>query len=464
MSVKSLEAIRRRCGDLEMTTDPAVLESHGRDWTRFRQPNPSAVAFPRSIAEVSELIRVAGEVGIALVPSGGRTGLSGGAVAAAGEVVVALDRMRRIGPFDAVDRLLTVEAGVTTGEVQARAMELGLFYPVSFAAEGSAQIGGNIATNAGGIRVLRYGTTRDRVAGLKVVDGLGRLLDLNRGLVKNASGYDLRQLMIGSEGTLGIVVEATLKLVDSPPPSRVMLLGLDSMPPILDVLRALRERLVLSACEFFSASALDLVCSARGLRRPLDVDFPSSLLVEFDLPPAQADAIDEAALQVYESATAAGWVRSGVISSSDAQAQALWSYRESISESAAPFTPYKNDLSVRLSQLPEFLERLSGLVQERFPGHTVLWYGHVGDGNLHLNILKPEGAGTADFEQRCKESSEDFYRLTQALGGSVSAEHGIGLLKRSFLHYSRSGEEIELMRGIKRVFDPLGILNPGKLL
>ena len=234
-------ALRRACPQLRLVTDAAVLESHGRDWTRFRQPSPAAVAFPDSVREVQELVAAAAAHRIPLVPSGGRTGLSGGAVAAFGEVVVSFDRMRRIVAFNPLDRTVTVEAGVVTAAVQALAREKGLYYPVSFAAEGSSQVGGNVATNAGGIRVLRYGLTREWVAGLKVVTGRGELLVCNRGLVKNASGYDLRHLLIGSEGTLGLIVEGTLRLTDPPLPSKVMLLGIASLDALMEVFAAVRE-------------------------------------------------------------------------------------------------------------------------------------------------------------------------------------------------------------------------------
>lgn len=458
-----IETLRAACPGLELSAQPDTLESHGRDWTRFRKPRPSAVAFPRTADEVCALVRAARGTGLGLVPSGGRTGLSGGAVALAGEVVVSMDRMRRIVGFDPVDRLLTVEAGVATATVQAYAREHGLFYPVSFAAEGSAQIGGTVATNAGGVRVLRYGLTRQQVAGLKAVDGRGRLLDLNRGLVKNASGYDLRHLMIGSEGTLGIIVEVTLSLIDPPPPSRVMLLGLPAMPVMPEVMQALRARLSLSACEFFSSSALERVCLARNAPPPLDSACPYYLLIEFDLPPGQEESQETLALNVFEDLSQRGRVVDGVLSQSEAQAAALWSYREGIAEAAAPHTPYKNDLSVRLSQLPAFLEALQALAERSFSGFEVLWYGHAGDGNLHLNILKPAAMSVAEFENLCKRSSAGIYELTARFGGSISAEHGIGLLKSPFLALSRSAAEIELMRGIKRVFDPDGILNPGKL-
>lgn len=464
MSTSRIDTFRAQCPGLSLSTDPGVLESHGQDWTRFRRPDPAAVAFPADNTQVSDLVRAAIATGMHLVPSGGRTGLSGGALAASGEIVVSMDRMRRILHEDPADRLLTVQAGVAIAEVQARARELGLYYPVSFAAEGSAQVGGTIATNAGGIRVLRHGMTRERVKGLKVIDGRGRLLDLNRGLVKNASGYDLRHLMIGSEGTLGIVVEATLRLTEAPPPSRVMLLALDSMPVMMTVLAKLRGSLRLSACEFFSVGALELVCRSFDLRYPLETSADGFLLVEFDVPAASEQHIEEQALAIFDEMLERGWILDGVLSTSEAQKRALWRYREAISEAAAPYTPYKNDLSVRVSKLPDFLQDLTTLAEARFAGCSLLWYGHVGDGNLHMNVLKPEGEETAAFERRCKEASEAIYRLVRAYGGSVSAEHGIGLLKRPFLGYSCSEEEIELMRGIKQVMDPHGILNPGKLL
>ena len=317
--------LKRACPDLNVVTDASVLESHGRDWTRFREPRPAAVAFPDSVSEVRQLVAAAAAEGIALVPSGGRTGLSGGAVAAEGEVVVSCDRLRRVLEFNRVDRTLTVEAGVVTATVQERARSEGLYYPVSFAAEGSSQIGGNIATNAGGIRVLRYGLTRDQVAGLKVVTGRGELLDCNRGLIKNASGYDLRHLFTGSEGTLGLIVEATLRLTDPPLPSRVMLLGVESMDALMNVFDALRTRLDLTAFEFFTDRALHHVRTAGGLPDPLGTDCPLYVIAEFDCP---GEAEEERAMGCFERCAEEGWLLDGVISQSTRQARELWRYRE----------------------------------------------------------------------------------------------------------------------------------------
>jgi FAD/FMN-containing dehydrogenase len=456
-----IATLRDACPGLDVCTESAILTSHGQDWTRFREPAPTAVVFPNSASEVCAVVAAAAHCAIELVPSGGRTGLSGGAVAANGEVVVSFDRMRAVVDFNDTDRTLTVEAGVVTSTVQELARQQGLYYPVSFASEGSSQVGGNVATNAGGIRVLKYGLTRDRVAGLKVVTGQGELLDLNRGLVKNASGYDLRHLFIGSEGTLGFIVEATLLLVDPPLPSRVMLLGIENTDALMNVFGSLRAGLELSAFEFFTDRALHHVCSAHDLAAPFTTPCPLYAITEFDCPDTQTE---DKALACFQSCTHEGWVMDGVISQSERQAAHLWRYREGISESISHFPPYKNDLSVRVSRVPEFLRRMDKLMNDLCPELEVVWYGHIGDGNLHLNILKPAGMSLTDFESQSHGISEKTYALTQEMGGSISAEHGIGCLKQPWLDYCRSPAEIAFMQGIKSTFDPAGIFNPGKLL
>jgi len=456
-----LKILKAHFPDMEISDETAILESHGLDWTRFRKPAPSAVVFPRSADEVSKLVGLAMEHRIPLVPSGGRTGLSGGAIADAGEVVVSFDRMRRIIDFNAVDRTLTVEPGVVTQAIQEYALQQNLYYPVSFAAEGSSQIGGNIATNAGGIRVLRYGLTRDWVAGLKVIDGRGELLVCNAGLVKNASGYDLRHLFIGSEGTLGLIVEATLRLTDPPPPSRVMLLAVSSIEAMMEVFRQFNDALILTAFEFLSDSAMQYVRQGHDLAAPMDAGSPFYALLEFE---CRESATEDLALQCFEHCLEQGSVLDGVISQSETQAADLWRYREGISEAITPFTPYKNDLSVRISQVPAYLEALDQRVKTEYPDFEVLWYGHIGDGNLHMNILKPASMAVEEFEHKCGRVNPEIFALTSTYHGSISAEHGIGLLKQPYLSYSRSEADIERMRGIKSVFDPMNIMNPGKLL
>ena len=442
----------------QVRRDPDGLAQWGTDWTKDRTPNPSAIVFPESNEQVVALVQLANREGFALVPSGGRTGLSGGAVAADAEVVVSFDRLNRILDFSATDRLLTCQAGVITQTLQEFAAEQGLYYPVDFASAGSSQIGGNVATNAGGIKVIRYGLTRDWVAGLRVVTGTGALLDCNRGLVKNATGYDLRQLFVGSEGTLGCIVEVDVRLAPAPAPQQVMVVGVRAFRDILQVLNAFQSEVQLSAFEFFSDLALTKVVAHRSLARPLAAETPFYALLEFD------QSAGTRAESVFAALLEDGLVSDGVLSQSLAQAADLWQLREGISESIAPFTPYKNDLSVRISDMPEFLDEVDALVQQRYPHFEVCWYGHIGDGNLHLNILKPDGMEVAEFYGHCHGVSGEIFALVAKRGGSISAEHGVGLLKRDFLEYSRGAQELQLMAALKQVFDPNQIMNPGKLL
>ena len=459
-SAGTLAALRALLPDGRVLDDPETRALYGTDWTRVYPPAPLAVAFPRSAEEVAQIVRFANEHRVPLVPSGGRTGLSGGAVASSGELVVSLRDMNRILGFSAVDRTVRVEAGAITAAVQAFAREQGLFFPIDFAAAGSAQIGGNVATNAGGVRVVRHGSMRDQVAGLRVVTGAGEILDLNRGLVKNATGYDLRHLFVGSEGTLGIVVEATLRLTDPPGPRAVLLAAVREFPRLVDLFVELRRSGPLGAYEFFSDSALSAVLAARHLAPPFAEAYPFYALAEVE---AESDSALAPALLALERGIAAGWAADAVVAREETDCRRLWQLRESISETIAPRLPYKNDLSVVVSALPEFLAAADLLVAESYPGWEVLWYGHIGDGNLHLNVLGPESVPREEFLAHCDRMTERISALVERFGGSVSAEHGVGLLKRTVLHHSRSAAEIELMRGIKKVFDPNGILNPGKI-
>ena len=459
MSDPRLDDLLQAAPDLRLKTEPADLEHYGRDWTRRWLPSPLAIALPATVEEVQAVMRWAHQHRIAVVPSGGRTGLSGGAVAANEELVLSLERMNRALDFNAVDRLLTVQAGMALETVHNTARDHGLQYPVDFAARGSCSIGGNIATNAGGIRVIRYGNTREWIAGMKVVTGTGELLDLNRGLVKNSSGYDLRHLMIASEGTLGIVVEATLRLTDPPPASNVMLLALPSFEVLMQVFSAFRERLQLEAFEFFTDRALHHVL-AHGAQKPFEEVHPYYVVTEF----ASGDEVQEAAAMVaFEACMDNGWVSDGVISQSDAQAAQLWRLREGITESLARYKPYKNDVSVRISAMPAFLQETQALLGEAYPHFDVVWFGHIGDGNLHINVLKPDGLEDAEFIVQCEQVTKLLAASLKRHEGSISAEHGIGLVKKGYLESTRSAAEIEVMRGIKRVLDPAGILNPGKL-
>lgn len=460
--VLKLEAIIKQGKILSSNnSDPETLTSYGVDWTRVYQPAPCAVVLPKTTEEVQALVLLANEHDIALVPSGGRTGLSGGAVAAKGELVIAMDLMNQILSFDANDGAVHLQAGVITETLQDFAEEQGLFYPVDFASAGSSQIGGNIATNAGGIKVIRYGLTRDWVLGLKVVSGEGKILDLNKGLTKNATGYDFRHLFIGAEGTLGIVVEATIKLARPPKDPQVMVVACPDFESIMQTLSTFQNCVELNAFEFFSEIALEKVTSHGNTKRPFESDAPFYALLEYDV---TSDTLADQIMQCFESSVEQGWVLDGVLSQSKQQMDELWALRERISETIAVYTPYKNDISVKVSHVPNLIQEIDTLVQEAYPEFEILWYGHIGDGNMHLNILKPESWKKQDFFEECKRVSQFVFEVIEKYQGSISAEHGVGLLKKDFLHYSRSEAEINYMRAMKQVFDPRGIMNPGKIL
>ncbi|PCJ27780.1 MAG: FAD-binding oxidoreductase [SAR86 cluster bacterium] len=447
-------------GEQWLKTSPADLTNFGSDWTKAYEAKPIAIVFPGDIDSVVAIVKLANLQQIALVPSGGRTGLSGGAVAANGELVVAFDRMNKILDFDPADRQAVCEPGVITEQLQQFADDKGLFYPVDFASSGSSQLGGNASTNAGGIKVIRYGMTRDWVKGLKVVTGAGDVLNLNRGLAKNATGYDLRHLFVGSEGTLGFIVELTLGLESKPHDPTVLVLGVEDMSATMHVLKAFQEGLTLTAFEFFSDKALKHVMSEKGLQAPFETECEYYTLIEFE---SLSENDLDTAMTLFESCMESGWIVDGTISQNSSQAKNLWRLREDISETISRYTPYKNDISVKVSRVPDFLKEVDELVSAAYPDFEIIWFGHIGDGNVHLNILKPEELAAKSFFEKCAKVSDLVFTIVQKYGGSISAEHGVGLLKKPFLHYSCSPAEIAYMKAIKKTFDPNSIMNPGKL-
>lgn len=444
----------------KVLTDADSLNTYGKDWTKHYAPAPSAIVFPKSVDQVQAIVRWANERKVALVPSGGRTGLSAAAVAAHGEVVVSFDYMNQILEFNEMDRTVVCQPGVITAQLQQYAEDKGLYYAVDFASAGSSQIGGNIGTNAGGIKVIRYGMTRNWVAGLKVVTGKGDLLELNKDLIKNATGYDLRQLFIGAEGTLGFVVEATMRLERQPTNLTAMVLGTPDFDSIMPVLHAFQDKLDLTAFEFFSDKCLDKMLARGDIPAPFETRTPFYALLEFE---ATTDERAEQALATFEHCVNEGWVVDGVMSQSEQQLQNLWKLREYISETISHRTPYKNDISVTVSKVPAFLADIDAIVTDSYPDFEVLWYGHIGDGNLHLNILKPEALSKEAFFEKCAAVNKWVFETVEKYNGSISAEHGVGMTKRDYLTYSRSEAEIAYMKAIKAVFDPNGIMNPGKI-
>jgi FAD/FMN-containing dehydrogenase len=454
------EALAGALPEGAIVDDPDELREHGRDWTRVHEPRPSLLAFPTTREDVQAILSRCNAARVSVVPSGGRTGLAGGAVAANGELVLSLSRMRAMDPVDELGMTVRVEAGAVTEAVHRHVAPHGLIWPVDFASKGSSTVGGNIATNAGGVKVVRYGLTREWVLGLEVVTASGEALDLGGALVKNNTGVDLRQLFIGSEGILGVVTAATLKLARLPGRQDVMLFALASLEGVLALFHEARNGpFVLSAYETFTDRCLARLRRHRKVSEPFAASAPFYALVEAEA--HEPDALERWLAGVLEREL----VVDGVLAGSREQAAALWTLREGISESlAATGLPHKNDIALPIARLGAFVHELEALFAERYPAFEICLFGHIGDGNLHVNVMKPDDMDAAAFHARTHELDAHLMDLVRRHHGSVSAEHGIGLLKRDWIGHTRSEAELAIMRDIKRALDPNGILNPGKVL
>jgi len=455
-----LESATQLLGVVQLSTDSDDLTTYGRDWTKVHTPAPSAIAFPRTSKDVKELVLLARKHRIALVPSGGRTGLAAGAVAMNGEVVISLERMRGKGDVDARAMTLEVDAGVITAEVHTHCEAHALTWPVDLASKGSSTVGGNIATNAGGVKVIRYGLTRQWVLGLEVVTGAGELLVLNGALEKNNTGIDLRQLFIGSEGILGIITKATLKLAHAPGHLDVMLFSVDSLEAVLRLFdSARRGPFTLSAFEFFTDACFRRLARHRSVSLPFAKASSHYVLVEVEC--GKREALESWLEQLFNDQV----VIDGTLAENVGRARQLWELREGISESlSATGMPHKNDIALPIRELAAFTASLESLFAREWPGFEICLFGHIGDGNLHLNVMKPDAMSKEEFLGHAHRADAHVFDLVRSHYGSISAEHGIGLLKKDFLSYSRSEEEIALFRAMKRIFDPDGILNPGKVI
>ena len=429
----------------------------GKDWTSIK-PRPLAIVFPENEEQIIELVNYAILDNKKIVPSGGRTGLSGGATASNGEIVLSFDRMNKILDFNYSDKLIKCQSGVITKDLQIFASKNDLCYPVDFASSGSSQIGGNVATNAGGIRVLRYGLTRNWVVGIKIVDGKGKSMSFNNGLIKNATGYDFRHLIIGSEGTLGLITEVDINLIKKPSKQSVILLGINNSNDLVKSLEVFSKDGELSAFEFFSQPCLEKVRLHHKIIEPFAKNYKYYALIEFD---------EEKQKEIEEHfgiCLDRGIIEDGIISQSLSQVNDLWALRENISESISHYSPYKNDISIKVSLVPNFLEGVEALIESLHKKLQICLFGHIGDGNIHLNILKPETMENDEFMNLTEEITVNVYGKIAKLKGSISAEHGIGLIKKDYLEFSRTKEEIEYMKNIKDIFDPHQIFNPGKLI
>ena len=512
MTTDFLTACRQLLGDSAVKTQAVDLEPFSVDWRKRYHGRPLAVVLPANTDEVAKVVELAGQHRVALVPQGGNTGLSGGATPddSGEQVVLSLSRLRSVRARDADNKTLTVEAGVTLQQVQELAAEMGLFFPLSLGSEGSATIGGNLATNAGGTGVLRYGNARDLCLGVEVVTASGEIWNGLRGLRKDNTGYDLRDLFIGSEGTLGLITAAVVKLFPRPAGVMTALARVDGPASALRLLQIAQTHCdaALTGFEFMSPVSTQLVVQyfpdvARHGAQIISAAFATvangagsasasvasiadgtasdsagsaSVLLEISHPQSEAGAT-EMLEQVIAQALEEDVVSDAIVAQSVAQANALWHLRESITMAAAEDGPHiKHDIALPISGLVEFIAKMDDEILAAFPGLRLINFGHFGDGNLHYNIAPPAslGAGLAAPARRAayadflKEHEDNIRRHVHdrvvAMNGSISAEHGLGQLRRDEAQRYKSPVELQLMKTIKQALDPQGILNPGKVL
>ncbi len=464
-----LTSLRAIVGDAHVITLEAEMASFLADWRGRHHGRARAVVLPLDTIQVAAVVRACLEAGVPIVPQGGRTGLVMGSVpdTSGTAIVLSLRRLNRIRAIDPANRTMTVEAGCILADVQTAADAAGMLYPLSLAAEGSCTIGGNLATNAGGTAVLRYGNTRDLCLGLEVVTAQGDVWEGLRGLRKDNTGYALRELFIGAEGTLGVITAAVLKLYPAPQGALTALVALDSPRQALALLGLLQARCgaALTGFELMSALCLDLVATHfPALPRPFAGRHPQYALVELSSTEseAQAQGLLEASVGA---ALEAGVAVDAVVATSGQQALGLWRLREHIPlAQAAAGKNIKHDISLPISTIPDFLDHTDAALERAFPGCQLVTFGHLGDGNLHYNVAPPDGVAHDAFLLHQDAVNRIVHDAVVAFGGSISAEHGIGAMKRDELARTKSPVELRMMHAIKAALDPLGIMNPGKIL
>lgn len=455
----ALQALTALVGARHAFVAEAIDERYRTDLHRKTRCDPAIMVRPADTAQVSGVMRIASAAGLKVTALGGGTGLVGGGVAEDGGVVLSLERMSGIVEIDAQSMTMTVDAGVIVEVAQAAADVQGLLLPLDLGARGSATIGGAIATNAGGTRVLRWGMMRDMVLGLEAVLADGTIVSSMVKSLKDNAGYDWKQLLIGSEGTLGIVTRALLRLRVAPRSSQTALLAANSVGDVAKILRTLEARLAgrLSSFELMWRDFYVFVTAAQGRTLPMSADYPIYILAEALGDDEESDSeIFNAALQELIEQEL---ITDAVIAQSSRQRDDLWTIRDDLLEPMAQLKPRCSfDVSMALSDMAHFVELVRDGLAEALPGATVLLYGHGGDGNLHVTV------GTHGADEGERRATDAVYAATRAVGGSISAEHGIGRYKKAYIGFTRSPEELTLMRAIKNAFDPANILNPGKIL
>ncbi|HYI90272.1 MAG TPA: FAD-binding oxidoreductase [Beijerinckiaceae bacterium] len=465
-SPQFLDALVSRLGAAHVLTEAADMAAHLVEERGLYRGTALAVVRPRDTAEVAFAVGECARAGVPVVAQSGNTGLTGGGVPYGG-VVLSLSRLDRIREIDAVNATVTAEAGCILKNVQDAASAADCLFPLSLASEGSCRIGGNIATNAGGTGVLRYGNTRDLVLGLEVVLADGRVWNGLKGLRKDNAGYDLKNLFVGSEGTLGIVTAAVLKLFPRPKARATAFVGCASARAALALFERLRQGAgdALTAFEYMNRFGLDIVLKhASGTVRPLAGDHDTYVLIELSSPQAEADLA--ATLEtVLGAAIEDGSVEDATIGASEAQNAALWRLREQLSDvQRHEGGSIKHDVSVPVSRVADFIETASAACEAAMPALRVCAFGHVGDGNIHFNLSQPVGMDKAAFLAEWERFNRIVHDIVAAMNGSIAAEHGIGLIKRDELLLYKDPVAVELMRTLKRALDPQNILNPGKVV
>ncbi|MDQ8034867.1 MAG: FAD-binding oxidoreductase [Bordetella sp.] len=446
-----------RLGPTRVVRDPAITAVHAGDWSEAERHTPSLVIFPRTPEEVATALQLCSQRGRRVVVQGGLTGLAGGATPQPSEVVLSLARMDAIEDIDTVGGTALVQAGVVLDTLAQRVEAAGWYFPLDLGARGSCQIGGNAATNAGGNRVIRFGTMRELVLGLEVALPDGRLLTMLNRVTKNTTGLDLKHLFIGAEGTLGVITRLVLQLAPLPTASTTALCALPSFDAAVRLLHDLRRAMPsLSAFELMWSDFVQAGAEVSGQRMPFSAAHPVYVLVEtLGTDEAAERALLEARLG---DALEAGRVDDVIVAQSLDDARGLWSYRESIGELLGALKPFAAfDVGIPMPAMDAFVESVGDALERRFPAQRHLFFGHIGDGNLHVL------SGPHATAEGLHEVEAVVYAATGRAGGSISAEHGIGVVKKPFLHFSRSAAELDLMRELKALLDPQGILNAGRI-
>ena len=464
-----LERLHSIVGREGVLCDPQDTAAYSMDWRHRYSGRPLAVVKPRSTVEVAAIVKLCADTRTPIVPQGGNTGLCGGATPddSGTQIILNLSRMSRVRSIDPANNTLTVEAGCVLAQVQEAARDADRFFPLSLASEGSCEIGGNLSTNAGGTAVLRYGNTRELVLGLEVVLASGEIWDGLRGLRKDNTGYDLKQLFIGAEGTLGIITAAVLKLFPRPLARAVAVAALDTPRQAVELLAIMQARCAerLSGFELFSNFCLELVLKHfSASSAPFDARYSYYVLIELS-DTREVEAINELTEEALGEALEAGLIHDAVLAANEAQAQAFWALRESVSEAQArEGKNIKHDVSVPTSRIVEFMEATDRLLASTYPGVRMVSFGHLGDGNLHYNVAAPDDVDPEQWMNETDRVNKIVHDSVARFGGSISAEHGLGQLKRDEVRRYKSPLEMDLMRAIKRTLDPHGIMNPGKVL